>query len=81
MTAKFFTAEQIHAELCYAESLLFQAVLTFTEDENLFGFVRGGLQIRSCYQSYKYLRCRSPHFPSDFFASRFVILIENVGIY
>ena len=49
----------MHAELCYAESLLFQAVLTFTEDENLLGFIRGGLQIRSCYQSYKYKSIQS----------------------
>jgi len=48
-----YSEEQIHAELCYAESLLFKAVLTFTEDENLISFVRGGLKIRSCYQSYK----------------------------
>jgi len=48
-----YTEEQIHAELCYAESLLLKAVLTFTEDENLVSFVRGGLKIRSCYQSYK----------------------------
>lgn len=47
-------ADQIHAELCYAESLLFKAVLTFMEDENLISFVKGGLKIRSCYQSYKF---------------------------
>ncbi len=46
--------EQIHAELCYAESMLLKAVLTFTEDETLMSFVKGGLKIRSCYQSYKY---------------------------
>jgi Protein of unknown function (DUF3808) len=49
-----FCSDQIHAELCYAESLLFKAVLTFTEDENLISFVKGGLKIRSCFQSYKY---------------------------
>ncbi len=47
------STEQVHAELCYAESLLFKAVLTFTEDETLISFVKGGLKIRSCYQSYK----------------------------
>ncbi|XP_046644952.1 tetratricopeptide repeat protein 39B-like isoform X2 [Daphnia pulicaria] len=48
-----YTEEQIHAELCYAESMLLKAVLTFTEDETLMSFVKGGLKIRSCYQSYK----------------------------
>ncbi len=48
--------EQIHAELCYAESMLLKAVLTFTEDETLMSFVKGGLKIRSCYQSYKYVK-------------------------
>lgn len=46
--------DQIHAELCYAESMLLKAVLTFTEDETLMSFVKGGMKIRSCYQSYKY---------------------------
>ncbi|XP_046440648.1 tetratricopeptide repeat protein 39B-like [Daphnia pulex] len=48
-----YTEEQIHAELCFAESMLLKAVLTFTEDETLMSFVKGGLKIRSCYQSYK----------------------------
>lgn len=48
-----YTEDQIHAELCYAESLLFKAALTFTEDETMMSFVKGGLKIRSCYQSYK----------------------------
>lgn len=47
-------SDEIHAELCYAESLLFKAAITFTEDETLMSFVKGGLKIRSCYQSYKY---------------------------
>lgn len=45
--------DQVHAELCYAESVLLKAVLTFGEDETLMSFVKGGLKIRSCYQSYK----------------------------
>lgn len=49
-------SDQIHAELCYAESLLFKAALTFTEDETMMSFVKGGLKIRSCYQSYKYIK-------------------------
>ncbi|XP_074642894.1 tetratricopeptide repeat protein 39A-like isoform X2 [Tubulanus polymorphus] len=48
-----FTDEEIHAELCYAECLLERALLTFVQDENLISFVKGGLKIRQCYQSYK----------------------------
>lgn len=48
-----YTDVEIHAELCYAECLLLRALLTFIQDENLISFVRGGLKIRSCYQSYK----------------------------
>lgn len=45
--------EEIHAELCYAECLLLRAVLTFMEDETLISFLKGGMKIRACYQSYK----------------------------
>ncbi|KAK4328683.1 hypothetical protein Pmani_000930 [Petrolisthes manimaculis] len=48
-----FTKEEIHAELCYAECLLLRAVLTFMEDETLISFLKGGMKIRQCYQSYK----------------------------
>lgn len=48
-----YTAEEIHAELCYAESLLLKSVLTFVEDETLVSFIKAGLKIRSCYGSYK----------------------------
>ncbi|KAK8751417.1 hypothetical protein OTU49_017502 [Cherax quadricarinatus] len=48
-----FTKEEIHAELCYAECLLLRAVLTFMEDETLISFLKGGMKIRACYQSYK----------------------------
>lgn len=48
-----YTAEELHAELCYAECLLENAVLTFVEDQSLVTFIKGGLKIRSCYQSYK----------------------------
>ncbi|XP_066944412.1 tetratricopeptide repeat protein 39B-like isoform X1 [Macrobrachium rosenbergii] len=47
------TKEEIHAELCYAECLLLRAVLTFMEDETLISFLKGGMKIRACYQSYK----------------------------
>lgn len=48
-----YTIEELHAELCYAECLLENAILTFVEDQSLVTFIKGGLKIRSCYQSYK----------------------------
>ncbi|RCN32158.1 hypothetical protein ANCCAN_22035 [Ancylostoma caninum] len=50
------TDEELHAELCYAESLLVRAALAFFQDDNFASFVRGALRIRSCYQIY---RCNS----------------------
>ncbi|KAI1727875.1 tetratricopeptide repeat protein 39B [Ditylenchus destructor] len=50
---KILTEEQIHAELCYAESLMFRAILTFFYDESLVSFIKGSFKIRSCYQSFK----------------------------
>ena len=44
-----------HAELCYAEVLLLRAVLTLCEDENLVSFVKAGLKVRSCYQSFRFV--------------------------
>jgi len=48
-----YEEEEVHAELCYAECLLFRALVTFIQDDNLMSFIKGGLRIRSCYQSYK----------------------------
>ncbi|XP_008544136.1 tetratricopeptide repeat protein 39B [Microplitis demolitor] len=48
-----YTLEEVHAELCYAESLLMKAMLTFVEDETLVSFVKAGLKIRTCYLIYK----------------------------
>ena len=48
-----YTIEEVHAELCYAESLLLKSMLTFVEDETLVSFVKGGLKIRTCFLSYK----------------------------
>ena len=48
-----YTDNQVHAELCYAEVLLLKAVLTLCEDETLVSFVKAGLKVRSCYQSYR----------------------------
>ncbi|KAH7723088.1 Protein C32D5.6 [Aphelenchoides avenae] len=50
---KSLTDEEIHAELCYAESLMFRAILSFFYDENLASFIRGAFKIRACYQSFK----------------------------
>ena len=44
---------EVHSELVYAECLLLRSILTFIQDENLVSFIKGGLKIRSCYQSYK----------------------------
>lgn len=35
------TDDELHAEICHAESLLLRAVCTFVEDESLMSFVRG----------------------------------------
>lgn len=48
-----YTIEEVHAELCYAESLLLKSMLTFMEDETLVSFVKAGLKIRTCFISYK----------------------------
>ncbi|KAK0395500.1 hypothetical protein QR680_001311 [Steinernema hermaphroditum] len=57
------TETEMHAELCYAETLLARAILTFFSDESLTSFVRGAFRIRNCYQSYKecqrLLNCQS----------------------
>ena len=45
--------EEVHAELCYAEALLFKAALTIIEDESLLSFIRAGVKIRACLSSYK----------------------------
>lgn len=50
---KALNDEEVHAELCYAESLMFRAILTFFYDETLTSFIRGAFKVRACYQSYK----------------------------
>jgi Protein of unknown function (DUF3808) len=68
-------SEEVHAELCYAEALLLKSVLTFIEDETLVSFIRAGIKIRSCFNSYrecKYIlghrtwtdECHKVHFES-----------------
>ncbi|MCJ8742109.1 hypothetical protein PDJAM_G00078310 [Pangasius djambal] len=46
-------AEEMHAEICYAECLLQKAALTFIQDENMISFIKGGMKIRTSYQIYK----------------------------
>lgn len=48
-----YTELEIHAELCFAETLLLKAVLTLYEDETLVSFVKAGLKVRTCYQSFR----------------------------
>ena len=53
--ANAYSELEMHAELCYAEVLLLRAVLTLCEDENLVSFVKAGLKVRSCYQSFRFV--------------------------
>jgi len=48
-----YTEIEAHAELCHAECLLLKSMLTFMEDETLSSFIKAGIKIRSCYNSYK----------------------------
>ncbi|XP_016359877.1 tetratricopeptide repeat protein 39B-like [Sinocyclocheilus anshuiensis] len=47
-------ADEMHAEICYAECLLQKATLTFVQDENMISFIKGGIKIRTSYQIYKW---------------------------
>lgn len=48
-----YTEMEAHAELCSAEALLLKAMLTFVEDETLTSLIKGGMKIRTCFNSYK----------------------------
>lgn len=48
-----YTELEAHAELCAAEALLLKALLTFVEDETLSSMIKGGMKIRTCFNSYK----------------------------
>ncbi|CAH1173980.1 unnamed protein product [Phaedon cochleariae] len=48
-----YTDKEAHAELCHAESMQLRSVLTFIQDESLTSLVRAGIDIRSCFNSYK----------------------------
>uniref|UniRef100_A0A0K0EPD9 TPR_REGION domain-containing protein n=1 Tax=Strongyloides stercoralis TaxID=6248 RepID=A0A0K0EPD9_STRER len=45
--------EEIHAELCYAEILMLQAILTFFVDETLTSFIKGVLKINNCHSIFR----------------------------
>lgn len=59
-----YTEEEAHAELCHAECLLLKAMLTFMEDETLGSFIKAGIKIRSCFNSYKYIFRNRPRIQS-----------------
>ena len=42
------TLVELHARLVYAEAVLIRAILTFTQDQGLIGFISGGLKMREC---------------------------------
>jgi len=48
-----YTDMEVHAELCFAEVLLLKASLTLCEDETLMSFVKAGMKVRTCYQSFR----------------------------
>ncbi|XP_048004957.1 tetratricopeptide repeat protein 39B-like [Leguminivora glycinivorella] len=48
-----YTDLEAHAELCYAEALLLQAMMTIMEGEDLTGLIKGTIKVKNCYNSYK----------------------------
>lgn len=48
-----YTEVEVHAELCFAEALLLKALLTFVEDETLSSMIKGGMKVRTCFNSFK----------------------------
>ncbi|XP_018591256.1 tetratricopeptide repeat protein 39B-like [Scleropages formosus] len=51
--AENFTEEEMHAEICYAETLMQKAALSFVEDESMISFLKAGIKIRTSYLMYK----------------------------
>uniref|UniRef100_A0A8D0CK19 Tetratricopeptide repeat protein 39B n=1 Tax=Scleropages formosus TaxID=113540 RepID=A0A8D0CK19_SCLFO len=49
----FFSTEEMHAEICYAETLMQKAALSFVEDESMISFLKAGIKIRTSYLMYK----------------------------
>lgn len=68
-----YNEEEIQAELCYAESLLLRAIVTFIQDDNLISFVKGGLRFRKSYRTYKVCQdiLESRTFNNDFLKRNF----------
>uniref|UniRef100_A0A8C9TA09 Tetratricopeptide repeat protein 39B n=1 Tax=Scleropages formosus TaxID=113540 RepID=A0A8C9TA09_SCLFO len=48
----FFSTEEMHAEICYAETLMQKAALSFVEDESMISFLKAGIKIRTSYLMY-----------------------------
>ena len=83
--ANAYSELEMHAELCYAEVLLLRAVLTLCEDENLVSFVKAGLKVRSCYQSFRFVvlvvvprNCKMLYGNNLFFTSLFVLIFQGM---
>ncbi|KAL4640460.1 tetratricopeptide repeat protein 39B-like [Arapaima gigas] len=47
------TEEELHADICYAETLMQKAALSFVEDESMISFLKAGIKIRTSYLIYK----------------------------
>uniref|UniRef100_A0A671PND7 Tetratricopeptide repeat protein 39B n=1 Tax=Sinocyclocheilus anshuiensis TaxID=1608454 RepID=A0A671PND7_9TELE len=69
-------ADEMHAEICYAECLLQKATLTFVQDENMISFIKGGIKIRTTL-----LNEMSMFFPQGsiilFYSARIALLRGN----
>lgn len=52
-----FTEEEVHAELVYADSLIFTAVVSVLSDQSILGFLNAALCVKTSYQSYQ--ECQS----------------------
>ena len=48
-----FTDLEVHAELCFAEVLLLQSVLNLIQDQSVMSFVKAGMKVHICFQSYR----------------------------
>ncbi|XP_016074493.1 PREDICTED: tetratricopeptide repeat protein 39B-like [Miniopterus natalensis] len=45
--------EELHAEICYAESLILKSAVIFIQDDSLLGFLKSGINVGLSYQIYK----------------------------
>ena len=48
-------SDELHAKLVYAEATLIRALLTFTQDQGLFGFINGALKLKECNDIFMYV--------------------------